>query len=104
MRVLTKYPSVGLHFVPIIKDIDAHSEANKLQDRTCKAQLNHKVRVSSSSLLYFSRLLLLHDQLLLEFLKFDLVFAKQCPLVNVLVDPRLILNLLGPSRKLKRLV
>ena len=68
MRVLTKYPSVGLHFVPIIKDIDAHSEANKLQDRTCKAQLNHKVRVSSSSLLDFSRLLLLHDQLLLEFI------------------------------------
>ena len=68
MRVLTKYPSVGLHFVPIVNDIDARSEAKKLQERTCKAQINHKVGVSSRSLLDFSRLLLLHDQLLLEFI------------------------------------
>ena len=65
-RELTKYPSVGFHFVPIVNDIDAHTEANKLQDRACKAQLNHKVSVSSRLLLDFSRLLLLHDQLLLE--------------------------------------
>ena len=68
MWVLTKYPSVGFHFVPIVNDIDAHSEANKLQDWTCKAQLNHKVSVRVRLLLDFFWLLLLHDQLLFEFI------------------------------------
>lgn len=46
----------------------------------------------------------LFDKLLLELLQFNLVLAEQGPLVHVFIDPGLVLDLLGPRRKLECLV
>lgn len=43
-------------------------------------------------------------QLLLEFLKFNLILSEQSTLVYILIDARFILNFLRASCKLKRLV
>ncbi len=40
-------------------------------------------------------------EFLLEFPEFDLVLPEKCPLVHVLVDPRLILDFLSARRKLQ---
>lgn len=40
-------------------------------------------------------------EFLFQFSKLNFILPQQCPLIHVLIDPRLILDLLGPRRELE---